>query len=112
MIINIEFQIPNNTPATSPYIQRFDLGPNAGFIKGIEIYIPEGHKGLARLKVSTPARQLIPAIGSSVTHIRGEKQTIGAVINSPVYGPPYYLTCEGYNEDSFLAHAFILNIEV
>jgi hypothetical protein len=88
------------------------MGVNAAFIKNMEIVIPEGHKGLAYLKVSTTNRQLIPALGSSATHIRGDKQVIKAAINAPVPGVPYWLICEGYNTDSFLAHSFIVNVEV
>lgn len=112
MFLNFEFSIPKNTPASTPYWQRFDMGVNAAFIKSIEVIIPEGHKGLARLRVSIANRQLIPAMGSSTNYIRGDNQKIPAVINAAVPGVPYYLICEGYNEDLFLAHSFILNVEV
>lgn len=112
MILNFEFQIPKGTSESAPHVARYDMGVNAAFIKSMEVYIPEGHKGLAGLKVSTAQRQLMPAIGSNVTHIRGDKQTIQAVINLPVPGVPYYLLCEGFNNDSFLPHSFFINVEV
>lgn len=112
MFLSFEFQIPKNTPALTPKIERFDMGVNAAFIKGVEVVIPEGHKGLARMKISTSQQQIIPALGSGTTHIRGDKQTIRTSVNTRVPGVPYYLICEGYNEDLFLAHSFIINIEV
>lgn len=112
MILNFEFQIPKNTSPKTPHAARFDMGVNASFIKSIEVYIPEGHKGLAGLKVSTSQRQLIPATGSSMTYIRGDKQTITAAVNTPVPGVPYYLFCDGYNEDLFLPHSFFINVEI
>lgn len=111
-MLSFQFEIPKQTSAKTPKIERFDMGVNAAFIKSIEITIPEGHKGLAGLKVSTSNRQLIPAINSNVGYIRGDKQIITAEINTPVPGVPYYLFCEGYNEDSFLAHSFFINVVV
>lgn len=112
MILNYEFPIPKNTSQDSPHVARYDMGVNAAFIKSMEVYIPEGHKGLAGLKVSTSQRQLLPAIGSNVLYIRGDKQTIQAVINLPVPGVPYYLLCEGFNNDAYLSHSFFINVEV
>jgi hypothetical protein len=112
MILNFEFQIPKQTSIKTPHVARYDMGVNASFIKSMEVYIPEGHKGLAGIKISTSQRQLMPAIGSNVLYIRGDKQNIPAIINLPVPGVPYYLLCEGYNEDSFLPHSFFINVEV
>lgn len=109
MILNFEFSIPKQT--TTPIVRIFDMGVNAGFIKGMSIYIPEGHKGLARMRAYIPGTPLIPAQGSGSVYIRGENQTIPAVINKMIPGPPYNLYCEGYNEDSFLPHTFIINLE-
>lgn len=112
MILSYEFQIPKNTSPLTPMLTRYDMGVNAGFIKTINITIPEGHKGLAGLKVYTSVRQLIPAFGSNVQFVRGNNQEIPVVVNQPVPGVPYYLFCEGYNEDSFLPHSFFINVEL
>lgn len=111
MILNFEFLIPKQTSALTPVRQIFDMGVNAGFIKAIKILIPEGHKGLARMKVYIPGTPLIPAQGSGSPYIRGENTEILAVINRPIPGPPYNLYCEGYNEDSTLPHTFIITVE-
>lgn len=111
-MITIEFQIPKKTPNTQTYKQSFDLGVNARVIKSIEVVIPEGHKGLVYLRIMIPGAVLIPAPGSSVQYMRGENTTSKSSVNKRVEGPPYYLLCEGYNEDPFLSHAFVINIEV
>lgn len=110
-MIQIEFTIPRATPLTTLYRQVFDLGVNARVIKSLELTIPEGHKGLAYMRASTPGMVIIPSSGSSAPFIRGDKQTIQIQINKRLEGPPYNLICEGYNLDSFLPHTFILTIE-
>jgi len=109
-MINIEFTIPRATPLTTLYRQVFDLGINARGIKTIEVTIPPGHKGLVYMRAYTPGFPLLPSFGSSSQFIRGDDQTINAQVNRRLEGPPYNLICEGYNLDSFLQHAFILNI--
>lgn len=111
MILTFEFSIPKQTPATTPIVQIFDMGVNAGVIKSINVLIPEGHKGLARMRAYIPGTPLIPAQGSGTPYIRGENTEIKAAINKVIPGPPYNLYCEGYNEDSFLPHTFIINLE-
>ncbi len=111
-MIVIEFKIPKATPLTSLYSQVFDLGINASLIKRVSITIPQGHKGLAYLRVRTPGFVLAPALGSSAEFIRGENETISFDINRKVFGPPYQVICEGYNLDNFLPHSFVIKIEV
>lgn len=111
MILNFEFSVPKQTSALTPVKQIFDMGVNARFVKVIKVLIPEGHKGLARLRVYIPGTPLIPAQGSAVQYIRGENTEINAVVNKEIPGPPYYLYCEGYNEDSFLPHTFVISVE-
>ena len=110
-MINLEFSIPRATPITTLYRQVFDLGVNARGIKSIEILIPEGHKGLAYMRASTPGMVIIPASGSSSPFIRGDNTTVKATLNKRLEGPPYNLICEGYNLDPFLPHTFVLTIE-
>ncbi len=111
MILNFEFTIPKNTPAATPLVKIFDMGVNAGMIRAINVLIPEGHKGLAFLKVYIPGTPLIPAQGSGTPYIRGENTEVKAVVNKMIPGPPYNLYCEGYNLDSSLPHTFLLSLE-
>ena len=110
-MINLEFTIPRATPITALYRQVFDLGVNARVIRSVEILIPEGHKGLAYMRASTPGMVIIPASGSSSPFIRGDNTIVKATLNRRLEGPPYNLICEGYNLDSFIPHTFILTIE-
>ena len=110
-MINIEFTIPRATPLSTLHRQVFDLGVNARGIKSIEILIPEGHKGLAYMRASTPGMVIIPASGSSSSFIRGDNTTVKATLNKRLEGPPYNLICEGYNLDPFIPHTFVLTIE-
>ena len=111
MILSFEFSIPRSTPALTPYKQIYDMGVNARFLKGIKILIPEGHKGLARLRVSVAGTPIAPAQGSATQWIRGENSEVVIPLSLPVFGPPYNLFCEGYNEDSFLPHTFVITVE-
>lgn len=110
-MINLEFTIPRATPLSTLYRQVFDLGVNARGIKSIEILIPEGHKGLAYMRASTPGMVIIPSSGSSAPFIRGDNTTLAAQVNRRLEGPPYNLICEGYNLDPLFPHAFILTIQ-
>lgn len=108
----IEFQVPKNTPKSNVYRETFDLGVNARFIKNVKVTIPFGHKGLAYLRVYYPGGILIPAPGSSVLYVRGENEVKNEVINKTIEGPPFNVYCEGYNEDIYLPHTFIIDFEV
>lgn len=108
----VEFSIPKNTPKTALYKQSFDLGINSVLIKNVLVTIPEGHKGLAFMRAYTPGYVIIPESGSSVAYIRGDKQEKNIAVNKKLEGPPNYIYCEGYNEDVFLAHTFIIDVEV
>lgn len=109
-MIQIEFLIPRNTPITNLYKQVYDLGINARLIKSINLTIPEGHKGLAYMRVSAPGFIIAPSAGSAASFVRGDKQTMTIDVNRKIDGPPYNLICEGYNLDPFLPHTFILTI--
>lgn len=111
MILSFEFSIPKNTSALTPVKQIFDMGVNASFLKGIRVLIPEGHKGLARLRVSIAGTPILPAQGSGSPWVRGENNEIAVPLALRVFGPPYLLICEGYNEDSFLPHTFVITVE-
>lgn len=111
MILNFEFSIPKATPALTPVKNQYDMGVNAGTIKGVRVVIPEGHKGLARLKVSIAGTPILPAQGSGTQWIRGENSEVYTPLALSVFGPPYLLLCEGYNEDSFLPHTFLVSVE-
>jgi hypothetical protein len=111
-VITIEFEIPKNTTSINPKVQVFDLGVNARVIKSIEVLIPDGHKGLAYLRVYMPGRVLIPEEGSSVKYIHGNDKETTTTVNKRIEGPPYKITCEGYNLDARYNHSFTLNIEV
>lgn len=111
-MITIEFTIPKNTPMSKPYTRSIDMGINAPVVKSINVTIPQGHKGLAFMRAWTPSAQLVPLAGSSTPYIRGENTAPNFICNKKIEGPPYYIYLEGYNEDPFLPHTFILNIEV
>ncbi len=111
-MINLEFTIPKATPLSSLYSQVYDLGINAKTIKKLSVIIPQGHKGLAYLKVRTPGFVIAPALGSSTEFIRGENDKFSFDVNREIFGPPYQIICEGYNLDNFLPHSFIINVEV
>jgi hypothetical protein len=107
---SIEFQIPPKIKKEAPKLQTFDLGVNASFIKQIILKIPEGHKGLAFIKVWSGGLQLIPQLGSSIEYVFGDKQDLSFNINQRIDGVPYKIYCQGYNLDNALPHSFYLDI--
>ncbi len=111
MILNIQFEIPKNTPKATPKLQNFNLGVNARSIKNIIVKIPQGHRGLAFLQVNCAGQMLIPSQGSSMDFINGEKQDLSYSFNQTL-DFPYTIFCKGYNNDILLPHSFFLDIEV
>lgn len=113
MILTYEFTVPAATPLSTPYRKQYDMGVDARTIKSVKVLIPKGHKGLAYCKITTPGAQILPAINSNVPYIRGDDTTIETgVLNINVQGIPYLLYVEGYNDDDYLPHSFIINVEV
>lgn len=113
MTLVYEFEIPKNTPESNTLKKSYDLGVNGAVIKSLKVRIPKGHKGLTYLNVRIPSKQLLPSSFSNVYFVRGDneiKET--GVINVRVDGPPYNLLVEGYNEDTFLNHSFIIEVEI
>lgn len=109
---SVQFEIPANTPKETPLLQAFDLGINSKFIKNIVLKIPEGHKGLAFIKVWSGGVQMIPQVGSNIEYVFGDKQDLHFFVNKNIDGVPYKIYCQGYNLDVFLPHSFYLDIEV
>jgi len=106
-----EFSISKNTLPGAPISKIYDLGINSRMIIDLEVIIPDGHKGLAYLKIETPGRVLLPSAGSSVQWIRGNNASITTgTINAVLDGPPYQIICTGYNLDVFLDHSFLINL--
>jgi len=98
-----EFTIPKKTAQQSPYRQTVNIARPV--LASINVEIPEGHKGLAAMNITTPGYVLMDGI-------RGDKTSKqSGPLNIELFGPPYNVTFEGYNTDDFLSHTFIVEIQ-
>ena len=102
--MNFSINIPANTLESSPV--RTDHVIPMQTIRGLYIDIPEGHKYLARIRILSQGRQIIPEPQSGDQYLRGNNQRVQVVNRIGLEGPPYMLTLEGWNEDDTYPHAF------
>jgi hypothetical protein len=105
-----EFNVPKATLEASPV--RLEREVTARVLKQISIGIPQGHQGLARIRVETREKPIIPTAGSVPMWIRGDGNTISVAPNEALPGPEWRLTFLGWNEDPLYDHAFIISMDV
>jgi len=107
---NFEFNVPASTLETDP--QELIKEVIAGKLTYLRIVIPNGHQGLARLRIETNEAPIVPTIGSDPPWIRGDGDAIELRPNILIPGPPWSVKFLGYNDDSTYDHAFIIYMEV
>lgn len=105
-----EFDIPANTPQSAPLIQVLEVSD--AILKRIEINIPNGHQGLARLRVEAEDRPIVPTIGSSPMWVRGDGDQLEVLPNLHLPGPPWRIRFIGYNDDTAFDHVFLINMDL
>jgi hypothetical protein len=99
---NIRFEIPKQTQPGAPFQQTFVLW--LPVVNTIAAQVPDGHKGLTEMEVLYPG-------GVLMNEIKGNKQTKeSGPLGIRLFGPPYLVTCRGYNLDVFLPHEFLIEI--
>lgn len=104
-----EFNVPAATPATAPV--ELVKEPMGGILKTVTVVIPNGHLGLARLRIETQDKPIMPSIGSDPPWIRGDGNQLTINPNLRMAGPPWYLRFFGYNDDAVNDHAFLIHVE-
>lgn len=105
-----EFNVPAATPQTNPVIlEKEVIAPR---LKVATVIIPNGHQGLAKLRIESREAPIIPTLGSDPPWIRGDGNMISVSPNYLLPGPAWTLRFVGYNDDATFDHAFIIHIDV
>lgn len=104
-----EFNIPANTLESNP--TKLEVDVPMGEVKHIQVVIPMGHQGLARMRMSTKGQRIIPASNSNVDWLRGDSFTLDTNPDMKLPGPPYQITFEGWNQDAVNPHLFLIYME-
>lgn len=99
-----EVAVPKDTEEKLPYEKRLVL--TYGVITDVNIYIPRGHVGLARLQLFYHDHQLYPL--SSGESYRGNETTIAFAEYQPIVVEPFELKARGWNLDDTFAHSFFV----
>ncbi len=105
-----EVNVPAATPEATPVVIEKEV--IAGFLKRATIIIPNGHQGLARLRMETLDRMIIPSPGSDPAYIRGDGNTLEVETNLKLEGPRWLLRFIGWNADAVFDHAFIVHLHL
>lgn len=105
-----EFEVPANTLESAPLITTKQV--MAGTLRRLVVIIPNGHQGLARLRIEDRATAILPTQGSDPPWIRGDGSTIDMQPNLALEGPEWTIRMIGWNEDAAFSHAFIVYMEV
>lgn len=96
------FDVPKQTSSIAPLRVMFTLW--LPVIRSVRVIIPKGHKGLAHLDIAAPGYVIL-------SNIYGDDRTVDSgSLNVRLFGPPYMFECIGYNEDVFLSHEFVLEV--
>jgi hypothetical protein len=101
-----EFLVPANTLEAAPFELKIGLPQNK--VASMQIIIPYGHQGLARIRVESQGIEIVPAVGSNTRWLRGDNFTL-EVNNFEVTNQEIKLV--GFNLDTVNDHIFILNIK-
>lgn len=104
----VELSIPPSTTELAPTTKTLDLFNNS--VRGIIVNVPDGHKYLARLRIETQGRRLIPDFNSD-PWVRGNNNKIVFNLGVTLEGPPYKLTLIGWNEDDTYPHTFYIEVQ-
>lgn len=105
-----EFTVPANTPQVSPVTTQLEV--TNPILRRLEINIPNGHQGLARLRIETLSMPIVPTPGSSPMWVRGDGDQLEIFPNLNLDGPRWYLKFIGYNDDTTFDHTFLINMDV
>jgi hypothetical protein len=100
---SFEFSIPKQTAQLNPYRKTVDI--MRPVIGQINVEIPPGHKGLAVMNIYAPGYSFMEGV-------RGDDQSKNSgPLNVEILGPPYNVIFEGWNNDNFLPHTFVIEIQ-
>lgn len=105
-----EVDVQPNTLQTAPLIQKQEV--DNPYLIRMEINIPNGHQGLAKLQIASRERILVPTPGSNPMWIRGDGNQIEITPMVKLDGPIYQLYFYAYNDDTVNDHTFIINMDV
>jgi len=111
MNVTIEVTIPPKTTEQFP-VNIVRSIPVGGICSSVSVRIPDGHRGLARLRINSRGAQLVPSIGSDPRWIRGDNTTLEFRPEKTLEGPEWLLEFIGWSEDQTFPHTFFVNIQM
>ena len=101
-----EFEVPANTPENSSVTKTVQALSQK--LATLRLIIPNGHQGLARIRIESRGRVIAPSSGSDPPWIRGDGVSVDMTPNLLLEGPPWEITFVGWNADTTFSHAFIV----
>lgn len=104
-----EFTIPANTPELTPIELEKQL--ISGKLNRLRVIIPNGHQGLARLRIEHREGPLLPTLGSDPPWVRGDGSTIDMEPKINLPGPEWIVRFIGWNEDTVDEHTFVIYMD-
>lgn len=105
-----EFNVLPGVPEATPTL--LEKSVMDGRLDRLDIIIPNGHQGLARLRVETRSRAIVPTPGSDPMWIRGDGNTISVEPDLDLDGPEWVLRFLGWNADVLIDHSFIIHAHI
>lgn len=103
-----EFTVPKSTTEEDPAELMMVL--SYGIITKVQIIIPQGHAGLAHLKLLYHETQLYPLNRDGNYHSDNAKIDFDEY--QPLLVAPYELKAKGWNEDTRYPHSFLCGFTV
>ncbi len=105
-----EFNIPANTLETNPVVLQKQV--ISGTLNHMKVIIPNGHQGLARLRVESREAPILPTQGSDPPWVRGDGSTIEMEPKLKLPGPEWIIRFIGWNSDTVNDHNFIIYMDL
>lgn len=105
-----EIDVPANTPQATPLVVEKEV--ISSYLKHVSIIIPNGSQGLARLRIETQSRYVIPSPGSDPAFVRGDGNTLEVDTNLKLEGPKWLLRFIGWNADTTFDHVFLIHLDL
>jgi len=109
---SFEFTVPARTTQGNPTEKVYNL--SSGVLNVINVMIPDGHKGLARLQIEANGGTLLaPTPGSDPDWMRGNGGGYSVTFDPPMRlpGSPWSIRCTAWNADLYYPHTFFIEVK-
>jgi hypothetical protein len=103
-----ELAIPANTPADD--LAEILMALDYGILTHVDIIIPDGQMGVAKLRILYHERPLFP--WNRGAWYKGDGSQISLNCFVPIMVEPYEFKAQGYNEGEEEAHSFLMAFNV